>query len=97
MSKFEEQIRQGLTKIEEDMRKDKSERVVWMMHWKEDYVYAKKEAELMSKLVCLVKEKYASKKRGPGRLKKEEGIAFEAPTKRKPGGPKKSMGSTSPQ
>ncbi len=90
LTKTEEQIRRGLIEIEEDMRKDKSERVAWMMHWKEDYVYAEEEAEHKSKLARLFEED-APKKRGPGRPKKEEGAAVEAPTKRKPGRPKKSV------
>lgn len=91
LTKTEEQIRRGLTEIEEDMRRDKSERVAWMMHWKEDYVYAEEEAEVKAKLARLADEEDAPKKRGPGRPKKEDGTAFEAPTKRKPGRPKKSL------
>lgn len=90
LTKTEEQIRRGLIEIETDMKKDKSERVAWMMKWKEDFEYAEEEEELKSKLARFVEEEDAPTKRGPGRPKKEEGTASEVSIKRKPGRPKKS-------
>jgi hypothetical protein len=41
LTKNEERIRRGLSEIRSDMLKDKSERVPWMMEWREDYEYLK--------------------------------------------------------
>jgi hypothetical protein len=90
LTKTEEQIRRGLSEIESDMLKDKSERVSWMMEWKEDYQYVEEEAREEARQA----ERLGSHNNGgPGRPKKEEGAASEEPTKRKPGRPKKPVDS----
>lgn len=99
LTKTEEQIRRGLTEIVSDMKRDKSDRIEWMMNWKEDFEYAEEEAEIQAKLARIVKEEDVPKKRGPGRPKKEEGITVldvQVPIKRKPGRPKKSADITMP-
>ena len=99
LTKTEEQIQRGLTEIVSDMKKDKSDRIEWMMNWKEDFEYAEEEAEIQAKLARIVKEEDVPKKRGPGRPKKEEGITVlnvQVPIKRKPGRPKKSADITMP-
>ncbi len=90
LTKTEEQIRRGLSEIESDMLKDKSERVSWMMQWKEDYEYVEDEAREEARL----SEKLGLQEKGePGRPMKEECTASEEPIKRKPGRPKKSVDS----
>lgn len=98
LTKTEEQIRSGLIEILSDMKKDKSDRIEWMMHWKEDYEYAEEEAEIKPKLARLVIEEDAPKKRGPGRPKKEGTTTSDVhvPIKRKPGRPKKSVDTAPP-
>ena len=99
LTKTEEQIRRGLTEIVADMKRNKSDRIEWMMNWKEDFEYAEEEAEIQAKLARIVEEEDVPKKRGPGRPKKEEGITVldvQVPIKRKPGRPKKSADITMP-
>ncbi|KAL3809175.1 hypothetical protein ACHAXA_010633 [Cyclostephanos tholiformis] len=94
LTKTEEQIRRGLTEIESDILKDKSERVSWMMQWKEDYEYVEEEARVEALAESRLAEELGhQKKNGLERPKKEEGVALEEPIKRKPGRPKKSLDS----
>jgi len=97
MTKTEDQIKRGLGEIADDMQLDKVDRAAWMMRFKEDYEFAeeeaaKEEAELNLKSTCVGKatdgeqqEVAISKKRKPGRPKKQESES----SKRKPGRPKK--------
>ena len=69
LTKNEDQIQRGLIEIVSDMKRDKSDRIEWMMNWKEDYEYAEEEAEIQLKLACIVEEENLPKKRGPRKAK----------------------------
>jgi hypothetical protein len=97
LTKTEEQIERGLRELQEDMKKEKSERIQWMMNFQEDYELAESmpepEPEVEEKSIDddVVEVKV---KRKPGRPKKSESAKkaedSDKPIKRKPGRPKKS-------
>ena len=82
LTKTEEQMKRGLIELQEDMKKDKSERIKWMMHFQEDYELAdsipepEPEAEL--------------EEDGETKNTVVDDDIVEVKVKRKPGRPKKS-------
>jgi hypothetical protein len=84
LTKTEEQIKRGLVEIVADMKQDKSERLAWMMKFKEDYELAEEEAVREEAQKKMKAEVLGKKKKKLGRPKKDDGTV-----KRKPGRPKK--------
>jgi len=88
LTKTEEQIKRGLAEIVSDMAKKKSERLSWMMKFKEDYELAAEEAEkeeARKKMKAAVSNEKKKKKK-LGRPKKDDSTTG----KKKLGRPKKS-------
>jgi hypothetical protein len=103
LTKTEEQFERGLRELQNDMMKDKSERIQWMMHFQEDYELAESmpdpepKSEVKQEQTNVDGDMVEVKvKRKPGRPKKSESLQKvdaadpDKPVKRKPGRPKKS-------